>query len=173
MKKALIAAGVVVVLATGIIVLRKFTAKDPPIEVGDGSIKLHYDGGIKQSSDPHEIEPDKFLHKVKSIQISDYNGSVTSTIDVKGRLWAITSNSTPGFQISLRSHSLGLEDGVPALCPVVWSGANSDYICTPSGGTQLTPATITFSDGNCPGTSSPSCPVSCPTGKCQLSFEYK
>ena len=38
MKKALIAAGGIVVLAAGIILLRKASAKDSPIEVGDGSI---------------------------------------------------------------------------------------------------------------------------------------
>lgn len=169
-KKLVISSGAAILVA-GIILFKLFGSADPPIEVGDGSIKFHYDGGIKKNS-ANEIEADKFLHKVKSISIGDYNKASSAPIDVTGRQWTLTSNSTSQFQLSLRSHSLGFEDGVPANCPSGWSGADADYTCT-MGGSKLTPVTVTFSDGNCPGTSSPSCTLTCPSGSCQIQLEYK
>ncbi len=171
-KKLLISTGVILVLGGAAIILAKLVLKGPPIEVGDGSITFHYeDGGIQKNTDT-QIEVDEWFHKVKSISIGDYNQQASSTLDVRGRKWTITSNSTPQFQLSLDEYLL--EDGVAGTCPVAWTGSGTLYTCTPTGGTQLTPVTITFSDGkNCPGTASPSCTLSCLSGKCLLQLEYK
>jgi len=168
-KRLLISTGVIVALVTGI-VLMKLSKKGPPIEVGDGSITFHYQDGIQKKSDT-QIEVDKLLRKVRSISIGDYNQPPSSKIDVQKRKWTLTSNSTPQFQLSRNEYLL--EDGVAGTCPVAWTGSGLLYTCTPAGGTQLTPVTITFSDGNCPGTTSPSCTLSCASGKCLLQLEYK
>ncbi len=172
MKKLLMSTGVVLALGAAAVLIAEFVKADQPIDVGDGSITLHHAGKIKKNSDT-EVEADDFLHKVKSIAISNYGQSPTQTIDVTNRAWSLSSNSTLDFQLSLRSHSLGFEDGVPAYCSSRWSGSGSDYTCTPTGGTKLTPVTITFSDGNCPDTAMPSCTLSCSTGRCLLRLEYK
>jgi hypothetical protein len=172
LKTFLIAASLFLVLGVAVTLVRTLTSSgDPPIEVGDGSITFHYGGSIKMNSN-NEIEVDKFLHKVKSISIGNDGIPPSSTIDVRGRAWSITSSSTPQFQLSLTSHALGLANGVAATCPSAWSGSGSDYTCTPTAGGQLTPVTITFSDGNCPGTSSSSCTLSCANAKCLLQLEY-
>lgn len=167
-KKLLTAGGVVALIASGILI-NTLRSGDQPIYVGDGSIKLHYDGPI-DNNPPNEIEPHAFLHKVRSISIGDYNQPPSSTLPVKNRKWTLTSDPTPNFKISLRSYVLDLENGVPAYCPSGWSGAAPDYVCT---GSKLTPITVTFSDGNCPGASSRSCKLSCPSGSCQMRLEYK
>jgi hypothetical protein len=172
-KKLLISTGVIVVLGAATI-LAKMLAGDSPIEVGDGSITFQYKDGIKNNS-ASQIEADKLLHKVKTISIGDYSGSLGPPMDVRGREWTIVSNNTPQFQLSLKTHLADLEKGVVATCasPTGWVASGATYTCIPTVGTQLTPATITFSDGDCPGTSSPSCTLSCPSGKCRLELIYK
>jgi hypothetical protein len=174
-KKLLISTGVIVVLGA-VTSLVMMLAGDSPIEVGDGSITFQYPDGINNIS-AHQIEADKFLHKVKTISIGDYTGALGPPIDVSGREWSIVSNNTPQFQLSLRTHHADLEKGVVATCAssTGWVASGATYTCSPTVGTQLTPATITFFDGDCPGTSpaSPSCTLSCPSGKCRLELIYK
>src|SRR5437764_13191095 len=94
----------------------------------------------------NEIEPKKFLAKIRTISIADYGQPPISTMDIKNRQWTLTSNSTPNFNMSVKSHLLGFEDSVPSYCPSAWTGSQPDYVCNP-GATQFTPETLTFPDG--------------------------
>ncbi len=178
--KLLISGGAIVLLIAAPILYLKLRAAGPPIEVGDGSITFQYPDGIDKKSN-HQIEVSKVFSKVRTISISDYNslpGAPHQDIDVDGREWVLTSNDTPQFMITLRSHAVDTGKGVGGTCasPAGWVGTGSSYTCVPTVGTKLTPATLTFTDGDLcpiPGSKSPSCPIDCSSKKCDVRFYYK
>jgi len=183
-NKLLISGGVVLLAAAaalyvGLTRSTKSTKSGSPIEVGDGSIVFRYPPGINKNSN-QEVEVREFPHKVTTITFGYYNSQPTATFDVRKRDWTLTSDNNPAFQVSLRSHWLGLGKGVVGQCAYAtgWSGGSVSYICPV--GSPLTPATLTFTDGEpCPGTKSPACKLGCPPTpnmpqpKCELQLEYK
>jgi hypothetical protein len=147
---------------------------DPPILVGDGSILFSADQIDVNSKT--EIEVSKILRKVYTITTVDLSpgGSPPSMIDVKNRDWTLTSaNGSTGVVISLDSVLFGYQSGVKANCTNGWNGTGTYYTCVPSDSSKLTPATLKFNDGNCPGTGASTCMLSCMSGRCQIQLEYK
>lgn len=153
-------------IAAALLVLWQ-TTTDPPIIIGDGSVLFSHDSIAANS--PTELETLKLFHKVRTITVIDRGGAVVKTIDVKNREWSLASAGNQ-VQINLRPHLAGLERGVVGKCPSPWQGSGTYYTCSAS---QLTPATLTFTDGNCPDTGSPACPIACQSGYCRLELEYK
>jgi hypothetical protein len=146
-------------------------AKDPPIIVGDGSITFHADT-IKKNPG-NELEVVKFLHKVKSLVVVDTKDGTTSTpIRLKGMDWTLTSMSG-AVVLSNDPQLAGAQEGVKGDCPRDWQGSGMDYTCTPTDGSQLTPATLKITGENCPTTNQPTCTLTCPSGKCQIQLAYK
>ncbi len=166
-----VALGVAVVAGAAVYAL---TSGDSPIEVGDGSMNFDYAGGVDKKSD-HQASAGKALHALKVLNVVDRASQATvQQIEIAHRNWTLTSNVTKQAQFSRDDTFLG--SGVAGTCdsPAGWSGAANSFTCNPTDGPQLTPATLTFSDGNCPGTNSPSCPtIACPSGRCSLNFSYK
>ena len=148
---------------------------DPPILIGDGSILFSADQIDVNSK--NELEVSKLLRKVYTITTVDLSpgGSPPSMIDVRGRDWTLTSaGGSTGVVVSLESLLFGNQSGVKANCANGWNGTGTYYSCDPSDSSRLTPATLTFTDKqNCPGTNSPTCMLSCMSGKCQVQLEYK
>jgi hypothetical protein len=170
-QSVLITSGVLLAAAVTAALIAKFASSDPPIYVGDGSITIQFDGTIKQNSTT-EIEPRRFWHKVKSIAVGDKGQAPGTPYDVTDRQWTLTSASPADFQLNLRPHWLGLENGVPATCGTGWSGSSSLFTCAPGSG-QLTPATLTYLDGNCIN-GQPACPqLTCPSKICTITLTYK
>lgn len=169
-KKALTALGLAVAGAVALYLIYLNNRTDPPIMIGDSSVYFHSDG-ITKNSDT-ELEASKFLHKVFSIVVVDAtSGTSSSAIDVKGRDWILMSaNNT--VSVTPDPQLFGLQAGVKGDCPTPWQGSAMDYTCVPTDGSKLTPATLTFKDGNCPGTLQPSCPLACTSGKCIIQLVY-
>jgi hypothetical protein len=144
---------------------------DPPILIGDGSILFSGDRIDKNSN--RQLEVSKILHKVYTITTVDLStGGVSSSIPVKNLDWTLTS-AGGAVVVSLDPLLFGQEFGVKADCSRDWNGIGTYYSCDPSDGSKLTPATLKFSDGNCPSTNTPTCTLSCMSGKCQIQLEYK
>ncbi len=163
-QTAIVTAGI-----TGAIVLGLSLASktDPPIYIGDGSVVFSHDS--IDAISPTQEEAHRFLHKVRSIKVTDASGTILQTIDVKDRQWGLTSaNNRVRFDFHWRD--LGLAVGLVGTCSQSpWQGGGTYYICRDD---QLTPATLTFTDGNCPGTNAPACTL-CQSGHCLLELEYK
>jgi hypothetical protein len=159
-------AAVVALVALALYLFSKpFDSYDPPILIGDGSILFSADRINKNSN--RQLEVSKFLHKVYTITTVDLSpGGASSSITVKDRNWTLTSASG-AVVVSLNP------PGVKADCSTDWNGIGTYYSCDPSDGTKLTPATLTFTDGNCPASGTPTCTLSCMSGKCQVRLEYK
>jgi hypothetical protein len=148
-----------------------FAAKtDPPIIIGDGSVFMSHDSIATNS--PTQEEAFKHLHKVRTIKVIDVSGAISQTVPVKDRQWGLTSvNNRVRFDFDWRD--LGLAVGLVGTCVSPWQGSGTYYTC---GDDRLTPATLTFTDGqNCPltGSTTPTCTLTCPSGYCRLELEYK
>jgi hypothetical protein len=156
---AVLTVGVAVVLY----VFSRILTSDPPIYIADGSVTFQADA-INQNSNM-ELEEKKFLHKVRSLVVTNADGSAPSTpIDLKGTNWKIASAS--GKVVVTNDPQLaGLQEGVKADCPQSWTGGGTNYSCDPGDGSQLTPATLTIA--------TQSFSLSCPTGKCIVQLAYK
>jgi hypothetical protein len=163
-----IAAAAVVITGAVAVVLWKANTVDPPIYVGDGSVFFSHDSITTNS--PTQEEAFKHLHKVRTIKVIDLSGTVSQTIPVKDRQWGLTSaNNRIRFDFDWRD--FGLAVGIVGTCPSPWQGGGTYYACSDD---RLTPATLTFTDGqNCPGTSTPTCTLACPSGSCKVELEYK
>jgi hypothetical protein len=145
-----------------------FTAKtDPPIYIGDGSVVFSHDSITSNS--PTQEEAFKHLHKVRTISVIDASGSISQTVPVKNRQWGlISAQNLVRFDFDWRD--FGTAVGIVGTCPSPWQGTGNYYVCRAD---QLTPATLTFTDGqNCPGANGPTCTL-CPNGHCMLELEYK
>ncbi len=171
-QSVLVTSGVLLSVAVVAGLIAKYASGDPPIYVGDGSITIQFDGTVKQNS-ATEIEPRRFWHKVKSIAVGDKGQTPGTPYDVADRPWSLTSINPADFQLGLRDHWLGLENGVPATCPTGWSGSSSPYTCAASG-RQLTPATLKFLDGKNCTPALADCPLlTCQSKTCTITLTYK
>lgn len=149
-------------------VLRLSSSTDPPIIIGDGSIMIHYSGANLNSA--NELKISKLFHRVRSLSVVDNaTGNTTQTIDMRGRDWILKSASD---QVPIAPDASFFKTTVVATCPSSWQANGPDYTCVPGDGSQFTPATLTFSDGNCPGTAAPTCTL-CPSMNCKIHLEYK
>jgi hypothetical protein len=167
-----LAAGAVAILAAVALYFfwKRFDSYDPPILIGDGSITFHADTVSKNSD--YELRVWKFLRKARRIGIADYPNDPSSWIDVDGN-WTLTGAS--GSTAFIISPYTLVTEGEKATCSAAWTGGGTDYTCAPTDGSKLTPATLTFTDNKtyCPGTTSPTCMLSCPSQKCKIVIEYK
>jgi hypothetical protein len=174
MNKVAVIAGALLVAGAAAMMVIAFDAGDSPIEVGDGSITFQSDGAQKNDQNDKEVSVNKLLRKVKMIDIRVYDTSVIlQSIDVRGRDWTLSSVSS---QVQVSRHTVVplLQDSVTATCTVTWSGSGSVYTCATTDGSQLTPASLTFSDGNCPSGATPTCTLTCPDGKkCVITLHNK
>jgi len=162
--KVIVTAGITTAVLAGL----WFAAKtDPPIYIGDGSVVFSHDSITSDS--PNREEAHRLWHKVRSIKVTDASGAILQTIPVKDRQWGLTSvNNRVRFDFHWRD--LGLGVGLVGTCSLsAWQGGGTYYICRDD---QLTPATLTFTDGNCPGTNATTCTL-CPSGHCLLELDYK
>jgi hypothetical protein len=139
---------------------------DPPIIIGDGSVFVSHDS-ITAANGNKELEAFKAFHKVRTIAVIDRSGSTVLSIPVKDRKWSLTS-AGGAVHVDRRSHTFGL--GITGTCPSAWQGTGTYFVCSDD---KLTPATLTFTDGNCPNTGSASCTLSCPSAYCRLELDYK
>jgi hypothetical protein len=169
-KTFAIAGGIAILAAVALyLFFRPLANGDPPILIGDGSITFHADTVTKKSD--YELRVWKFLRKAQRIGIADYPNDPSSWIDLDGN-WTLTSVS--GSTAFIVSPYTLVTEGEKAICGTPWTGGGTDYTCAPADGSKLTPATLTFTDNTyCPGTTSPTCMLSCPSGKCQIEIEYK
>ena len=166
-KVAVMAGGLALASAAGVMNL---FAGESPIEIGDGSITFKADSTQQNGK---EVKVNKFLHRVKTIDIKVCNTqNPLQSIDVKGRNW-ILSSVTRQVQVSTHTMFPLLQDAAIATCATTWGGSGSSYSCATADGSQLTPARLTFSDGNCPGGMTPTCTLRCPLGqKCVITLRY-
>jgi len=172
-SKVAVAAGAVVIAGAALYVL---SSGESPIEVGDGSVTIQYPYGVDKHSN-QEVEASKFLHSIKEIRVLNYaDESEVQRIDVKKRAWTLTSNVTP--QVNFSPGTIVLGNGLVGTCTsnAGWNGSASQFTCVPDNAAQFTPATLTFTDGDCPVPGTPkgtkTCAIACPTGKCKLRFIY-
>jgi|ERR1035438_437624 hypothetical protein len=174
-QKALIGSGFTILAAVILwLILRPVIVTDRPIVIGDSSILFSHDSITANASTPTELEAKKLFHKVLTISVIDQvSGATTQSFDVKNRNWKLSSASPNGASFSLRSHYVGTEIGVAGICSSPWQGTGMQYTCLPSDKSQLTPATLTFSDGNCPGTQQATCILSCSSQKCRVELDYR
>jgi len=178
LQKAATVAGVLLAASLALIAFFKVKASnDPPIMVGDGSVKFHYDisGDIDVNS-PTELEVAKLIHHVKGITVADYLPSNYSVrIDLSGRKWTLVgAGAANGATIVL--DPFVLSDGVKAVCPSAWGGGGTDYTCTLTSSGQFTPAQLTFTDQKpcpCCAGADQFCVLTCPTKTCRVALEYK
>jgi hypothetical protein len=170
-KKFAIAGGIAILAVVALyLFFRPLANGDPPILIGDGSITFHADT-VSKTSD-YELRVWKFLRKARRIGIADYPNDPSSWIDLDGN-WTLTGASGPtAFVIS--PYTL-VTEGEKATCSTAWAGGGTDYTCTPADGSKLTTATLTFTDHKtyCPGTTSSTCMLSCPSQNCKIEIEYK
>jgi hypothetical protein len=129
---------------------------DPPILVGDGSIKLDHSKGVTQNSST-VIEVKK-IGKATSVGVI---GNATQVPLVPG--WSLTSGGTPGFVIDRSTDANGNET-YRAICPQAWTGTGSHWTCPVS--SSFFPVDVRLPAGT---TTLP-----CPNGqKCQLSINFR
>ncbi len=165
-----IAATAVVVTGAAALALWLAATVDPPIYVGDGSVFFSHDSIASNS--PTQEEAFKHFHKVRTIKVIDISGAISQTVPVKDRQWGLTSANNR-VRFDFHWHDLGLAVGLVGTCLSPWQGGGTYYFCTDD---RLTPATLTFTDGqNCPitGSTTPVCTLTCPSGYCRLELEYK
>jgi hypothetical protein len=146
------------------------TTIDPPIIIGDSSVFFSHDKIAANSTT--EVESYKFFHKVRTITVKDGHNAASppQSVPVDGRTWYLTSK-TNLIRIELHPHNLGI--GVAGKCPSPWQGNGTYFECADD---QLSPSTLTFTDGqNCPiaGSTTPVCTLTCPSGYCRLELSYK
>jgi hypothetical protein len=170
--KVAVAGGLIAVAVFAYVIV---TTGESPIEVADGSVKLHFADGFDVDG-TNAIRASKWFRHAQSIDVV----GTSESIPVKNKAWTLYSFNR---QLKITPDEYVLETDVPiatldgtAISKVNPNDSN-DFLYDPSDKSQFTPAMLTFTDGKCPKECSSclqgTCTLTCPSGKCTIYIQYK